>query len=385
MDPLYLDYAATTPMRAEVRAAMEPYLDQRFGNPSSTHRWGREAQAALENARSRIADAMGARRREIVFVRGGTESDNLAVLGRADAVRARGEVPRVVISALEHKAVLEAAASVTTDGGEVLTLPVDARGAPDLDVLRTHLDRDPCLVSVMWVNNEVGIVQPMADIVALADRRGVPVHTDAVQAVGKVRVRVDEVAVACLSLTGHKIYGPKSAGALFVRDGTELHARVHGGGQEAGLRPGTQDVPGAVGLAEAVTLAVAEQEETAARMLALRGALEGRLRAAIPDLHVNGGGGVRAPHILSVGVPDVSPEMLMVSLDMEGLAVSGGSACSSGSNAASHVLQALYGEDALPATIRYSFARHTTPDDIERAADVTVRVVARLREAPVHA
>lgn len=384
MEPIYLDYAATTPLRAEVRAAMEPYYDRCFGNPSSSHRWGREAQAALENARARVAEALGARRREVVFVRGGTESDNLAILGRADAARAADRVPCVVLSALEHKAVLEAAQAVERAGGRAVEVPVDVHGALDLDALARALDHEPCVVSVMWVNNEVGVIQPMAEVVRLAHERGVPVHTDAVQAVGKVPVRLDEVEVDCLSLSGHKFYGPKSAGALFVREGTELHARVHGGGQEMGLRSGTQDVAGAVGLAEAVELAVAEQRAFADRMEALRERLEARLLQLLPDLRIHAGGGSRAPHVLNVGVSDVSPEMLMIALDMAGLAVSGGSACSSGTSSSSHVLRAMYGDDALSGSIRYSFGRPTTEEDVDQAARITAEVVTKLRATATH-
>lgn len=383
MSAIYLDHAASTPVRGEVLDAMEPFHERCFGNPSSSHRWGREAQAALENARARLAEALGAKRREIVFVRGGTESDNLAILGRAEATFADGGRPCVVTTAIEHKAVLEAAHAVERRGGEAVIVPVDRKGGLDLDALERALERRPCVVSVMWVNNEIGVVQPIDEVVARADAAGVPVHTDAVQAIGKVPVRVDEVRVDCLSLSGHKIYGPKSAGALFVREGTALHARIHGGGQEAGLRPGTQDVAGAVGVAEAVALAVAEQADAARRYEALRERLERELVRRIPDLVVHAAGGARAPHILSVGVPGVSPEMLMISLDMDGLAVSGGSACSSGSTAASHVLRALYGDDALPASIRYSFGRATTEVEVDRASAITAAVVETLRaQAP---
>lgn len=379
MDPIYLDYAATTPMRDEVLEAMAPYHRGTFGNPSSTHRWGREAQAALERSRGRIADALGAARREIVFVRGGTESDNLALLGRADAARAGDDAaPCVVTSAIEHKAVLDAARAIESSGGRTIVLPVDRSGTVDLDALDRALEASPCLVSIMWVNNEVGVVQPMSEIVGRCGARGVSVHTDAVQAVGRVPVRVDEVAVDLLSLSGHKLYGPKSAGALFVRSGTEVHARIHGGGQEAGLRPGTQDVAGAVGLAEAVCLAVEEQEEARARHLALRERLLGRLRAELPDLRVHGEGAELSGHVLSVGIPGLGGEMLMVSLDMEGVAVSGGSACQSGSGGVSHVLEAMFGEAALPAAIRYSFGRPTTEAQIDEAAAATARVVHRL-------
>jgi len=221
-------------------------------------------------------------------------------------------------------------------------------------------------------------VQPMEALTARAGARGVPVHTDAVQAVGKLPVRVDRVPVDLLSVTGHKIYGPKSTGALFVRDGVELVSRLHGGSQEGGLRPGTQDVAGAVGLATALRLAVAEQEAFAASRRPLRDELEARLAAGIPGLVVHGAPGVRAPHILSVGIPGVDPELLQVSLDMEGLAVSGGSACTSGSTSLSHVLEAMLGPGTPPAVIRYSLGRATSRDEVLRAAEVTLGVVERL-------
>ncbi|MDT8370153.1 MAG: cysteine desulfurase family protein [Longimicrobiales bacterium] len=379
MDPIYLDHAATTPMRAEVREAMAPYHSEVFGNPSSTHRWGRQAQAALERARGRVADALGVERREVVFVRGGTESDNLALLGRADATRSGQQTPCIVTSAIEHKAVLDAARSVEVDGGRAIVLPVDGSGVVDLDTLDLAFDASPSLVSVMWVNNEIGVVQPIEEIVERCRHHGVPVHSDGVQAIGKIPVRLDDVPLDLLSISGHKVCGPKSSGALFVRAGTELHARIHGGGQEGGLRPGTQDVAGAVGLAEAVTLAVAEAASARTHYLELRDRLIDRLRAALPDLRVHGAGAEVAGHILSVGIPGLSPEMLMISLDMEGLAVSGGSACQSGSTSESHVLRAIYGNEAIAATIRYSFGRTTTRDEIEEAAERTARVVQKLR------
>jgi cysteine desulfurase len=291
----------------------------------------------------------------------------------------------VVTCSTEHKAVLDTALAVERRGGRATVLDVDHRGRLPLDALESALRDDPCVVSVMWVNNEIGVVHPMSQIAALARAHEVPLHSDAVQAVGKVPVRVDEVPVDFLSLSGHKIYGPKSAGALFVREGTRLHARIHGGGQEGGIRPGTQDVAGAVGLAEAVRLAVQEQETSAARLTSLRDRLEGRLLEAIPGLRVHGAGGDRAPHLLNVGIPGVDPELLLVSLDMAGLAVSGGSACSSGSGGASHVLHAIYGESPPPAAIRYSFGRDTTVDEIERAAELTLATLRRLAPMAVQA
>lgn len=379
MDPVYLDYAATTPLREEVRAAMDPYLCEHFGNPSSTHRWGRRAQAALEEARSAAAAALGARRREIFFVRGGTESDNLAVLGRIDADRAAGREPHVVTTAVEHKAVLDAARAGEAAGARCTILPVDRGGAVSLEGLDRALEDGASVLSLMWVNNEVGTVQPMEEVAVRAAACGVPLHTDAVQAVGKVPVAVDRVPVSLLSVTGHKIYGPKSTGILFVREGTTVDARLHGGSQEGGLRPGTQDVAGAVGMSAALELAMAEQESFARSRRLLRDELEASLRQGIPDLVIHGEEGARAPHILSVGIPGVEPELLQASLDMEGLAVSGGSACTSGSPALSHVLEAIQGPDTPRGVIRYSLGRATDRDEIRRASEITLAVVSRLR------
>lgn len=384
MDPVYLDYAATTPLRPEVRSAMEPFLADDFGNPSSTHRWGRRAQAALEEARATVAEALGARRREIYFVRGGTESDNLAVLGRVEADRSAGRLPHVVTSAVEHKAVLDTARAAEASGARCTILPVDAGGSVSPEALDLALEDGASVLSLMWVNNEVGTVQPMEVLARRAADRGVPVHTDAVQAVGKVPVGVDRVPVSLLSVTGHKIYGPKSTGVLFVRDGTPLGARLHGGSQEGGLRPGTQDVAGAVGMAEALRLAVADQEFFARTRSALRDELEARLRQGIPDLVVHGASGARAPHILSVGIPGVDPEILHVALDMEGLAVSGGSACRSGATELSHVLEAMLGPETPAGVVRYSLGRTTTRDQVLRASEITLGVVRRLR-SQVHA
>jgi cysteine desulfurase len=381
MDPIYMDYAATTPVREEVRAAMDPFLGETFGNPSSIHRFGRQASAALEDARAQLAEALGARRREIYFVRGGTESDNLAILGRVEADRRAGRPPRIVTTAVEHKAVLDTARAAEDAGASCTVLAVDAGGTVAIHALEEALLHGASVLSVMWVNNEVGTVQPMDRIAEMAAIRGVPVHTDAVQAVGKIPVRVDEVPVALLSLTGHKLYGPKSAGALFVRQGVELEARLHGGSQEGGLRPGTQDVAGAVGLATAVRLAVTEQEAFARTRASLREELEERLQAGIPELVVHGAAGVRAPHILSVGIPDLDPQLLQVSLDLEGLAVSGGSACSSGEASPSHVLNALRAPGDAGAVVRYSLGRTTSRDEVLRAADITLSVVGRLRGA----
>lgn len=378
MRDLYLDHAATTPVRPEVRAAMEPYLSEAFGNPSSAHAWGRKAQAALEDARARIAGALGARPREIVFVRGGTESDNLAVLGRARAARLQGREPRIGVSAVEHKAVLEAAEAVAAEGGHLVRIGVDTTGALDEEALDAVLEDGLDVLSVMWVNNEVGTVLPVPAVAERARERGVALHSDAVQAVGKVPVRVDEVPVDLLTVTGHKIYGPKGAAILFVREGTEMAPTLFGGGQEGGLRPGTSDVAGAVGLAEALVRAVEERETEARRLSGLRDALEKGLRDSIPGLRIHGEAGPRAPHISNVGIPDVEAETLLAAMDMEGVAISGGSACESGTTRPSHVLEAMQGTDDVFAPLRFSLGRETDRRDVDAAVETTVQVVERL-------
>jgi cysteine desulfurase len=379
--PLYLDHAATTPVRPEVRLAMEPYLADVFGNPSSAHAWGRRAAAALEGARERAAAALGARPAEVFFVRGGTESDNLAVLGAAGAATRSGRPPLIVHSAVEHKAVQESAEAVAAAGGRALEVRVDASGALDMDALDAALALHPSLVSVMWVNNEVGTVLPVPEVVRRARARDVPVHTDAVQAIGKVPVRVGgDDAPDLLSVTGHKIYGPKGTGVLYARSGVRLQPLLFGGGQERGLRPGTQDVAGAWGMAIAVELAAAEQAAESERLGALRAELEALLAAGIEGLEVHGARGARAPHVANVGIPGVDQEALLAALDLEGIAVSSGSACNSGVTRASHVLRAMYGDEADGrATVRFSLGRGTSAADVERAAHVTTRLVGRLR------
>lgn len=383
MNPVYLDHAATTPIRDEVRAAMEPFSSEVFGNPSSLHRWGRAAEAALEDARDKLASAIGAKPTEVRFVRGGTESDNLAIMGSCAALKAAGGTPTIAVTSIEHAAVLESAAHLETTGvANVVTLAVTPQGELDLDELGRVVEGSPAVVSVMWVNNETGIVLPVAEAAALARAAGATMHTDASQALGKVPVHVGEVPVDLLTATGHKINGPKGAGILFVREGTALSPLLHGGGQEHALRPGTEDVAGAVGLAVAVALAVDEQEATSVRLRTLRDALESGLADAIPGIRINGSDAVRAPHITSVGIDGVRDgEAILMGLDLEGVAASGGSACQSGTGRSSHVIAALYGADDPLTTVRFSFGRTSEPADIQRAIEVTTQVVERLRAA----
>ncbi|GMR12997.1 MAG: cysteine desulfurase NifS [Gemmatimonadota bacterium] len=381
MNPIYLDYAATTPVRDEVSEAMRPLLSDEFGNPSSRHRWGRAASARLEEARERSAAALGVSPPEVLFVRGGTESDNLAILGRAAVWSTRGDEPLVVVSAIEHKAVLEAAESVTGSGGKCVVVGVGRDGALDVDSLHTALQQQPAVVSMMWVNNEVGLMLPVTEVAEMAHDAGVVFHTDAVQAVGKVPVRLGETPIDLATVTGHKIYGPKGTGLLVVRHGTEVAPRMFGGGQEKSLRPGTEDVAGAVGMSVAVELATLEAEFEARRLTALRKQLEDSLVAELGSITIHGAEAKRAPHILSIGIPQADQEIVLAGLDLEGIAVSGGSACDSGAVAKSHVLLAMYGDDARGATVRFSLGRGTTSDDIHAAAAAAVTVVRRAEAA----
>jgi cysteine desulfurase len=379
--PVYLDYAATTPMRPEVRAAMAPFLEEVFGNPSSAHRWGRAAAAALAEARAEVAAALGARPSEIYFVRGGTESDNLALLGRCAHIRSRGGTPKLVVSAIEHHAIMDSARHAREAfSADCVVLEVPSDHPLDVEALGDEVDEDT-VVSLMWVNNETGIRLPIRRAAEVVREGGGTLHSDAVQAIGKVPVDVSDTPVDLLTVTGHKIYGPKGSGLLFVRTGIDLAPLLHGGGQERALRPGTEDVAGAMGLATAVRLVVAEREEESERLRALRDALEERLRGALDGVRINGLGAPRAPHITSLGIQGVDGQALLTALDLEGVAASGGSACASGSTKGSHVIEALYGEADTRATVRFSLGRGVTPEQIERTAAVTIDVVARMRES----
>lgn len=381
MQTVYLDYAATTPMRPEVREAMAPYLSDTFGNPSSRHRWGRKASAALEEARAVAAEALGSQPREIFFTRGGTESDNLAVLGRCRAISLTGGMPTLAISAVEHHAVYDTARWAEERGElRLLVLPVQADGTIELDALRIALKEGPTVVSVMWANNEVGVVLPVPEIATLVEELGGTLHTDAVQAIGKVPVSTTHSGIRLLTATAHKIYGPRGTGLLYVRDGTEVAPLLYGGGQEGALRPGTEDVGGAVGFATALRLAVAEQAEDAVRLSALRDAFENRVLAQIDGVRINAGAARRSPSISSLGIDGVDGGLLLDALDLEGIAASGGSACASGSNTASHVIRALFGPDDTRATIRFSFGRHSSEADVSHAVAVLAEVVGRVRE-----
>ena len=378
----YLDHAATTPVRPEVLEAMLPYLTaQAFGNPSSSHRFGRAARAGLEQARREVAEAVGAESNQVIFTSGGTEADNLGIVGAALAARDRGSAMCAAVSAIEHKAILAAAHAVCHLGGQEVLLPVDKEGRLDLGALDAALAERPAVVSVMWVNNEVGVVQPMGEIAARCADAGVAFHTDAVQAFGKVPVSVAAVPCTLVTVSGHKIGAPKGIGALIVRDRKAVEAIIHGGGKQYGIRPGTENVAGAVALGRAAQLAAAEQAAEAGRLGALRDELAAGLRAAVPDIVVNCANAERAPHVLSVAVPGADSEALLMHLDLAGVAASSGSACSTGAVEPSHVLLAMgVTRELALATIRFSLGHDSRPADIARAIEVMPGVVAKVRK-----
>ena len=377
----YLDNAATTSVRPEVLEAMLPYLGKEaFGNPSSPHRFGRAARAGVEEAKRAVAEAVGAEPNQVIFTSGGTEADNLAIIGAALAARDRGGPFRVAVSATEHKATLAAAHAVQHLGGEEIVLPVTASGRVEDGALNAALARGVALVSVMWVNNEVGTVQPVARIAARCCDAGILFHSDAVQAFGKVPVSVRGVNCTLLTISGHKIGAPKGIGALIVRDRKAVEAIIHGGGQQYGIRPGTENVPGIVGLGTAARLAAEEQQALATRLGALRDELEHRLLAIVPDAVINGWQGERAPHISSVSIPGTDSEALLMHLDLAGVACSSGSACSTGAVEPSHVLTAMGVPRELGvAALRFSFGKDSTSEDVEAVSAVLPRIVEKVR------
>jgi cysteine desulfurase len=378
---VYLDHAATTAVRPEVLEAMLPYLGpEAFGNPSSAHRVGRAARAGVAEAARAVAAALGVEPHEVIFTSGGTEADNLAVLGAALAARARGGPFRVAVSAIEHKAVLGAAHAVATLGGEAIVLPVNGAGVVEEDALAEALARGVAVVSVMWVNNEVGVIQPIARLAARCREAGTCFHTDAVQAFGKVPLPLNDAGPILLTISGHKIGAPKGIGALIVRDRRAVAAILHGGGQQFGLRPGTENVPGIVGLGKAAELAAREQADFAHRVGALRDELERRLLAALPDAVIHGRQADRAPHLSNVSIPGTDSEALLMHLDLAGIACSSGSACSTGAVEPSHVLTAMGVPRELGiAALRFSFGRDNTRDDVDAVAAALPPIVAKVR------
>lgn len=381
---IYLDYAATTPLRAEARQAMDPYLAGELGNPSSLHAAGQEARRTLDDARDRVAAALGARAEEVIFTSGGTEANNLALVGSFLAQRSRR--PHLITAATEHHSILDTCGFLETLGGEITVLPVDRHGFVDPAAVGLAITPRTGLVSIMHANNEVGTVAPLAEIAALTRAAGVPLHTDAVQSVGALPVRMDALGVDLLSLSAHKFYGPPGIGALVARRGVPLRPLLHGGGQERGRRAGTENWIGAIGMARALELAVAEQEPGAVRLAALRDRLIAGVRATVPEVALNGHPTRRLPNNVNLSFAGVEAEMLLLNLDLAGIAASAGSACTAGSLQPSHVLAALGGTpEQLRGSIRMSLGRHTTAAEIDRVVEELRELVPRLRGRPVGA
>jgi cysteine desulfurase len=380
IDPVYLDHAATTPVREEVFEAMKPFYGPRFGNPSSTHRWGREARAALDEARERVGRCLGARPDEICFTSGGTEADNLAILGAWRALMAKGRTA-VVTTPIEHKAILGAVHQAAHEGAEERFLGMTLDGVIDPESFDELVDSNVAVCSMMWVNNEIGSIQPVPELAMKAKERGALVHTDAVQAFGKISIDAQKQQFDFLSISGHKFGAPKGIGALFIRRGTHIEPLMHGGTQDRGRRPGTENVAAAVGLAKAAELTLAGCEAHCARIRKLRERLEAGILAKVPDAVIHGRGAERAPHIVNVSVPGTDSESLLMALDLRGIAASGGSACQSGSISPSHVLTALgVRPDLASAAIRMSLGVLTTDHSIDRVIEVFPALVAKARQ-----
>lgn len=377
--PIYLDHAATTPVRDEVMAAMLPFFGPRFGNPSSVHRWGREARVALDEARERVAACLGAHSDEVCFTSGGTEGDNLAVLGVFRTRQSEGR-RAAITTPIEHKAVLAAAHQVAQEGGDERLVRVDQRGVVDHAHFASLLDDTVAVASVMWVNNEVGVVQDVPALARAAKAAGAVFHTDGVQAFGKVHIDARQTPFDLLTISGHKIGAPKGIGALYIRRDTPLSPLFHGGSQDRGRRPGTENVAFAVGLATAAELTLAEHEAEHARLTMLRREFVTALRARVPDVVVHAEGAPTAPHIVNLSIPGTNSESLLMALDLRGIACSAGSACQSGSVSASHVLSAMgVPVELANAALRLSFGALSTPECVTRTVDALATLADKAR------
>ena len=379
MDRIYLDYAATAPVLPEVLDAMLPFFVSRFGNPSGIHENGRETRKAVEQARREVAEALGAESREILFTSGGSESDNLAIEGAAFALREKGN--HIITSQIEHHAVLNTCRWLEKQGFRVTCLPVDSRGLVDPESVRDAIDNDTVLVSIMTANNEIGTVEPVSVIGEICRDKGVLFHTDAVQAIGMMNIHAGEINADLISLSAHKFHGPKGTGTLYIRKGTKLESLIHGGSQERGLRAGTENVPGIVGMGKAITIAAKEREENTRRIRALRDQMITTVLEKIPGAQLNGHPEKRLANNCHFSFAGVESEALLLRLDLAGISVSGGSACTSGSMEPSHVLQAIgLKDEMLKSGIRMTLGRETTREEIEKTVQKMSEIVADLRQ-----
>ncbi|GAF24784.1 cysteine sulfinate desulfinase/cysteine desulfurase and related enzymes [Moorella thermoacetica Y72] len=379
MRRVYLDHSATTPVRPEVLEAMLPFLkDEAFGNPSTVYSYGREAKKALEEAREKVANLIGARPEEIFFTSGGTEADNLALIGTAAANEKKGR--HIITSSIEHHAVLHTAQYLLRHGFKVTFLPVTPEGLVRVEDVEKAITDETILISIMHVNNEVGTIQPIKEIGKLARERGIIFHTDAVQSVGKLPVNVDELGVDLLSASGHKIYGPKGIGCLYIRKGTKINPILYGGAQERKRRPGTENMPGIVGFGRAAELAGQELESEMERLQALRDKLIDGILTRIEDVQLNGDPRQRVATNANFSFRYCEGESILLSLDMKGICASSGSACTSGSLDPSHVLLAMgIPHEVAHGSVRMTLGRDNTEEDIDYVLEVMPEIVARLR------
>ncbi|MGI6199334.1 MAG: cysteine desulfurase NifS [Christensenellales bacterium] len=377
---VYLDHAATTAVHPAVLEAMKPALTgELFGNPSSVHFFGREAKKALDKARNQAADALGAKPEEIFFTAGGSEADNWALTGVMAMAKAQGKT-HLITSQIEHHAILHTAEQLEKEGFTVTYLPVDADGLVDPEAVRAAITDKTGLVSIMFANNEIGTIEPIAAIGAICREKGVPFHTDAVQAVGAVRIDVEAMNIDLLSMSAHKIYGPKGVGLLYIRKGVRIANLINGGAQERGRRAGTENMPGIIGLGKAMELAMTDFDENNARLTQMRDALLARIEAEIPYVKLNGHRTERLPSNLNVSFRYIEGESLLLSMDLKGFAASSGSACTSGSLDPSHVLLAIgLPHEIAHGSLRMTLGRENTMEDVQACADALVEVVGRLR------
>ncbi|HHV78626.1 MAG TPA: cysteine desulfurase NifS [Firmicutes bacterium] len=381
MKRVYLDNAATTPVRPEVVEIMNLYMLEVYGNPSSVHWFGQEAKKGVEEARERVAVLIGAKPEEIVFTGGATEADNLAIKGVAEANMKEGTTKHIITSAIEHHAVLHTCQYLEKRGFEVTYLPVDRDGLVDPDDVRKAIKPNTILITVIMGNNEVGTIEPVKEIGAIAREMGVAFHTDATQCVGHIPVDVDEMNIDLLSLSGHKMYGPKGIGALYVRKGVRIRPILHGGGHERGRRAGTENVPGIVGLGKAAELARMELPERQARLTRLRDKLIDGLMERIDEIQLNGHREKRLPGNVNVSVKYVEGESMLLNLDLAGIAASSGSACTSGSLEPSHVLLALgVPPEVAHGSLRMSLGWENTEEDVDYVLETLPGIVHKLRQ-----
>jgi len=375
MDQIYLDHAATTAVDREVMQAMTPYFTERFGNASSLHTFGRDANQALARARAEVADALGAGTEEIIFTSGGTESDNLALRGVL-----RGRRGHIITSSIEHPAILKTCQYLERLGCDVTYLPVDADGLVDPDDVESAITSKTRLISVMHANNEIGTIQPVSEIGAIAADHGVPFHTDAVQSFGKTEIDVRKMNIDMLSLSSHKIYGPKGVGTLYVRKGLHIDPLLYGGSHEMGIRAGTENIPGIVGFAKAVSLACERFDSDTAHLVKLRDMLINGMFDSIDDVFLNGHREKRLPNNANLRFMFVEGEAMLIHLNIKGIAASTGSACSSASLDPSHVLLALgIPLEDVHGSIRFTLGRENTEDEIKYVLDVFPTIVKKLR------